>query len=180
MDRGAVEPVWSQVSGGHPVSLVRPGGRSDRVLAIAFSIPYLFRQLGALALCGGQCHAVDIRMISRSPFLSSSSRASPGTLAAPAGRAAALCPADLCQRPEDTVLFRTLEGHLETFLAGTSDQGGGNGLPAFVTRELRAYLRCGRPEHGCVHVRASSAAMKWSWRSAATGVASAPRAGAAV
>jgi hypothetical protein len=56
-------------------------------------------------------------------------------------------------RPEDTVLYRTLEGHLEAFLAGASEQRGGEGLPAFVTRELRAYLRCGRPEHGCVHVK---------------------------
>ena len=46
-------------------------------------------------------------------------------------------------RPEDTVLYRTLESHLEPFLARASDQGGGDGLPAFVTRELRAYLRCG-------------------------------------
>ena len=51
-------------------------------------------------------------------------------------------------RPEDTVLYRTLESHLEAFLARASDQGGGAGLPAFVTRELRAYLRCGRLEHG--------------------------------
>ena len=56
-------------------------------------------------------------------------------------------------RPEDTVLYRTLESHLEAFLARASDQGGGDGLPAFVTRELRAYLRCGRIEHGCLHVR---------------------------
>ena len=55
-------------------------------------------------------------------------------------------------RPEDTVLYGTLEGHLEAFLAGASEQGGGEGLPAFVTRELRASLRCGRLEHGCVHV----------------------------
>jgi hypothetical protein len=56
-------------------------------------------------------------------------------------------------RPEDTVLYRTLESHLEPFLARASDQGSGDGLPAFVTRELRAYLRCGRIEHGCLHVR---------------------------
>lgn len=56
-------------------------------------------------------------------------------------------------RPEDTVLYRALESHLEAFLSRASEQGGGDGLPAFVTRELRAYLRCGRLEHGCVHVR---------------------------
>ena len=32
-------------------------------------------------------------------------------------------------RPEDTVLYRTLEGHLEAFLARAADQGGGDGLP---------------------------------------------------
>jgi hypothetical protein len=26
-------------------------------------------------------------------------------------------------------------------------------VPPFVTRELRAYLRCGLLEHGCLHVR---------------------------
>lgn len=42
------------------------------------------------------------------------------------------------------MLYRTLEGHLETFLARASDQGGGDdGLPAFVTLELRAYLQFG-------------------------------------
>jgi hypothetical protein len=68
---------------------------------------------------------------------------------------ARLCAPPTYQRhhPEDTVLYRTLDRHLETFLARASDQGGGNGLPAFVTRELRAYLRGGRLEHGCVHVR---------------------------
>src|SRR5262245_47632716 len=71
------------------------------------------------------------------------------------GRAAALCPADLSAPPTrgPTVLYRTLEGQLEAFLARASDQGGGDGLPAFVTRELRADLRWGRLEHGCVHVK---------------------------
>jgi hypothetical protein len=79
----------------------------------------------------------------------------PGALAAPGAGVAQLCAPPTYQRhrPEDTVLYRTLDRHLETFLARASDQGGGDGLPAFVTRELRAYLRCGRLEHGCVHVR---------------------------
>ena len=99
-------------------------------------------------------------------------------------------------RPEDTVLYRTLDRYLEAFLARASDQGGGDGLPAFVTRELRAYLRCGRPEHGCVHVKceqcgdemvvafsckARGYAEWWDMRSAELriGGASVPRAGAA-
>jgi hypothetical protein len=56
------------------------------------------------------------------------------------------------RQPEDSVLYRTLDAHLETFLARSCGEEGG-GLPSFVTRELRAYLRCGRLEHGCVHVR---------------------------
>jgi hypothetical protein len=56
------------------------------------------------------------------------------------------------RQPEDSVLYRTLDAHLETFLARSFGEEGG-GLPSFVTRELRAYLRCGRLEHGCVHVR---------------------------
>ena len=56
------------------------------------------------------------------------------------------------RHPEVSVLYRALEAHLETFLARSCGEEGG-GLPSFVTRELRAYLRCGRLEHGCVHVR---------------------------
>ena len=56
------------------------------------------------------------------------------------------------RQPQGSVLYRTLEAHLGTFLAGTSEREGG-GLPSFVTRELRAYLRCGRLEHGVVHVQ---------------------------
>jgi len=68
----------------------------------------------------------------------------------------ALLPSPPCyqrHRPEDSLLYRTLETHLDAFLARAADQDGGHGLPAFVTRELRAYLRGGRLEHGCVHVR---------------------------
>ena len=65
-----------------------------------------------------------------------------------------LCSPPTYQRrqPANTVLYRTLQAHLDAFLARASEQEG-EGLPSFVTRELRAYLRCGRPEHGCVHVR---------------------------
>ena len=82
-------------------------------------------------------------------------------------------------RPEDTVLYRTLEAHLEAFLAGASEQGGGEGLPAFVTRELRAYLRCGRPEHGCVHVKCERCGDEMVVAFSCKGRGSATRAGAA-
>jgi hypothetical protein len=38
-------------------------------------------------------------------------------------------------RPEDTILYRTLECHLETLLARASDQGGGDGLQAEGPRQ---------------------------------------------
>jgi Putative transposase/Transposase zinc-binding domain len=56
------------------------------------------------------------------------------------------------RQPEGSVLHRTLQAHLDTFLTRTAGDEGG-GLPSFVIRELRAYLRCGLLEHGCVHVR---------------------------
>ena len=78
-----------------------------------------------------------------------SRRPAPGTAAAPQARIAATCAPPLYQRrqPEGSVLYRTLETHLDRFLATTAEDGG-SGLPAFVTRELRAYLRCGVLDHG--------------------------------
>ena len=49
--------------------------------------------------------------------------------------------------PEATVLYRIVHLHLEPFLAharATYQRP----LPKYVERELRAYLRCGRLEHG--------------------------------
>jgi len=81
-------------------------------------------------------------------------RPAPGLPAAPQARIAATCAPPLYQRrqPEGSVLYRTLETHLERFLATTAEDGG-PGLPAFVTRELRAYLRCGVLDQGCLHLR---------------------------
>ena len=49
-------------------------------------------------------------------------------------------------RPEDTVLYRTLEVHLEAFLARASDQGGGEGLPLLC--ENSAELATGGKLYG--------------------------------
>jgi hypothetical protein len=78
----------------------------------------------------------------------------PGTAAAAEASIAATCPPPTYQRrqPEGSVLYRTLEANLDRFLATTAGDEG-PGLPAFVTRELRAYLRCGVLEQGCLHVR---------------------------
>ena len=49
-------------------------------------------------------------------------------------------------RPEETVLYRVLQEHLETFIERT--ESGGRELPAFVKKELRGYLECGILAHG--------------------------------
>ena len=61
---------------------------------------------------------------------------------------ARLCALPTYQRrqPEGSVLYRTLQARLDTFLARTAGEEGGD-LPPFVIRELRAYLRGGRLEH---------------------------------
>jgi hypothetical protein len=41
----------------------------------------------------------------------------------------------------DTVLYKVLGDHIETFVA--QRQLDGKGLPAFVVKELRGFLRCG-------------------------------------
>jgi len=51
------------------------------------------------------------------------------------------------------VLYRTVQAHLESFLAQTAGDAETSGLPAFVKREFEAYLRCGILGHGLVHVR---------------------------
>jgi hypothetical protein len=50
--------------------------------------------------------------------------------------------------PETSILYLTVQAHLEQFLAQTAGQDGGPGLPEFVKREFEAYLRCGLLAHG--------------------------------
>ena len=54
------------------------------------------------------------------------------------------------RQPEQTVRYRVLASHLETFLARVDDTG--RSLPAFVHREFREFLRCGILAHGCCRV----------------------------
>jgi len=61
------------------------------------------------------------------------------------------------REPEKTLLHEVVRAELETFLADArerSDQG--RGLPAFVERELRAYLDCGILARAFARVRCSS------------------------
>ena len=57
----------------------------------------------------------------------------------------------LRRRRENTVLYRVLQQNIETFLADldAADQR----LPAFVERELRAFLACGIHALGFVRLR---------------------------
>ena len=50
--------------------------------------------------------------------------------------------------PGSGVLYEVLASHLETFLARGADDVTTPGLPRYVVRELRAYLRCGILAHG--------------------------------
>ena len=48
------------------------------------------------------------------------------------------------------MLYRVVQEHLATFLAGAE---AGGSLPRFVKRELSAFLECGIPAHGFIRVR---------------------------
>ncbi len=56
------------------------------------------------------------------------------------------------REPESTPLYRVLAKHLSTFLA-EADAGHSSGLPAFVRRELAAFLDCGVLARGFARVR---------------------------
>ena len=58
--------------------------------------------------------------------------------------------------PQAGVLYQVLAEHLETFLSRADGDGTLPGLPRFVARELRAYLRCGILCHGFARVHCSS------------------------
>jgi hypothetical protein len=45
------------------------------------------------------------------------------------------------RNPEQSVLYRTVAGNLETFLVRQQERG--RNVPQFVERELRAVLECG-------------------------------------
>ena len=54
-------------------------------------------------------------------------------------------------RPEDTVLYQTIEQHVEPFSDAVAEQGAR--LPRFVREAFDAYLRCGRLEHGFIRAK---------------------------
>ena len=54
------------------------------------------------------------------------------------------------RRPEATVLHRVVSTHWPAFVEHVEAQG--RTLPAFVVREVEAYLKCGLLEHGLLRV----------------------------
>jgi hypothetical protein len=57
------------------------------------------------------------------------------------------------RRPEDTILFATVQEHWKTFLADLEATAESPALPAFVVAEIDAFLRCGILAHGFVLAR---------------------------
>jgi len=57
-------------------------------------------------------------------------------------------------RPETTLFYQVIQEYWPEFQAELANQG--KYLPAYVTREFEAYLKCGRLEHGFLRVRCGS------------------------
>jgi hypothetical protein len=55
------------------------------------------------------------------------------------------------RQPEGTVLYKVLAEHIETFIAQRETDG--KGLPEFVVKELRGYLRCGILQYGFLRTK---------------------------
>jgi hypothetical protein len=53
----------------------------------------------------------------------------------------------------DTVLHGVVQENLETFLAAAAARTDGVGLPHFIEREFRGFLRCGLLVHGFLRIR---------------------------
>jgi len=61
------------------------------------------------------------------------------------------------RQPERTVLYQVVQGNLETWLAERwEDDGQGRAVPAWVERDLRAYLDCGILARGFARARCAS------------------------
>ncbi len=60
----------------------------------------------------------------------------------------------LRHRPETTLLYQIVHEYWPEFQAELASQD--KYLPAYVTQEFEAYLKCGRLEHGFLRVRCES------------------------
>jgi hypothetical protein len=61
------------------------------------------------------------------------------------------------RRPEETVLYRLVQEHLETFLAQVEAETGAS-LPEFIQEEFDAFLECGILAHGFLRLRCAKCA----------------------
>jgi putative transposase/transposase-like zinc-binding protein len=61
-------------------------------------------------------------------------------------------PAYELREPSQTVLYRVVADHLETFLASLDADPDAKGLPAYVAREFYDYVQCGVLAHGFVRL----------------------------
>ena len=61
-------------------------------------------------------------------------------------------PAYVPRDPSQTVIYRVVADHLETFLVSLDAAPDAKGLPAYVERELYDYLQCGILAHGFVRL----------------------------
>jgi hypothetical protein len=59
------------------------------------------------------------------------------------------------RRPDGSVLHRIVQNHLETFLAQAARVREGDGVPSFVERAFRDFLRCGFLAGGFARFRCS-------------------------
>lgn len=91
-------------------------------------------------------------MVSHARAPSSTGRRWSASTAAPAYRPAGAVYRP--RRPTETPLYPVVQYHLETFLAEAQDTGPmGWGVPRWVERDFRSYLRCGILAHGFARVR---------------------------
>jgi len=55
------------------------------------------------------------------------------------------------RRPDQTLLYKTIAEHFESFKQSRDDEG--SALPEYVSEEFRSYLKCGILNHGFIRVR---------------------------
>lgn len=70
---------------------------------------------------------------------------------APMGQPQTHSPTYQPRHPGDTILYKVLADHIETFIA--QRQGDGKELPKFVAKELREFLRCGLLQYGFLRTK---------------------------
>jgi Transposase zinc-binding domain len=99
-------------------------------------------------------HGVAPRVLPRSAMATPAKRVfrPPPSPARPTRQA--VSPTYRPRRPKSTPLYPVVQHHLETFLARAAEVDPlGNGVPWWVEKDFRAYLRCGILAHGFARAR---------------------------